>query len=68
MLLKCDNANEIWLLVFFILFFFFTIIVGFKFLKERFLTLSTSQFISVVSHESIMITYYDKLPVLKVIP
>ena len=64
MLLKCGDANEIWLLVFSI---FFTI-VGFKLLKECFLTFSTSRFVSVLSHESIMITFYNKLPVLNVIP
>ena len=37
-------------------------------LKERFLTFSTSRFVSVLSHESIMITFYNKLPVLKVHP
>ena len=61
MLLKCDIANEIWLLVFFFM------VVGFKVLKECFLILSTSQFISVHSQESIMITFYNKLPVPKVI-
>ena len=68
------NAIEMWLCqrnltscVFNFFSFFFTI-VGFKLLKESFLTFSTSRFVSVLSHESIMITFYNKLPVLKVIP
>ena len=68
------NAIEMWLCqrnltscVFNFFSFFFTI-VGFKLLKESFLTFSTSRFVSVLSHESIMITFYNKLPALKVHP